>query len=304
MSTYFIEEPAAAARWRRIAVQPLLRAYAAEPAVQAVMLSGSTARGDADRWSDVEVGVFWSMPPDEATRSRLAAAGGVQESRLFPYEEREEVWCDDLYVGAPTPEGLLVEVVHTLVASVDRLLDVVLVEHSPDPDALNAVQGLVDGIPVAGHDLIESWKSRVVGYPRGLAVAVVESVGVIDHFWRWQMLVERDNPVLLAGMFSAVSRQLLDLLLVLNRRYGPKPKHLDAFTAGLEIAPADLAGRLRQVFAADPSAGARSLAGLVEDTFCLIETELPEVDVERLRRIFRHRRPPLDRLPDGVVDPA
>lgn len=286
------DQPSVASRWRREAVQPLLQAYAADRGVEAVILSGSTARGDADRWSDVEVGVFWATPPDESARGRLASSGGAQECRLFPYDERERVWCDDVHLGSSFGR-LLVEVVHTLTASTEQLIQAVTVEHSPDSDGLNAVQGLVDGIASHGSELVEKWKASVASYPRGLAIAVVESAGVIDHFWRWEMLVERRNPVLLAGMLSAVCQQLLTILLALNGRYGPKPKQLDALVGSLTIAPAHLADRMRHVFAVDPPAGSRALAELVEETFTLIERELPEVDIERLRRIFRHSRGPL-----------
>lgn len=283
--------------WRWEAVRSLLQAYAAEPGALAVLLGGSTARGDADRWSDVEIGVFWTIAPTEADRGRVADMGGACTCTLFPYDERERVWCDDLYLGAPSPNGLLVEVVHTLTGTIEHLLNAVLVEHSPDPVGLNVLQALLDGKAVHGAASIEAWRSRAARYPRGLAIAVIESAGVLDHFWRWEMLLERRNPILLAGMLSSVSQQLLTVLLALNRKYGPKPKWLDTIANNLEITPPDLAERLRHVFAAEPRSAAHTLADLVEETFTLIERELPEVNIERLRRIFRHRRPPLDQPP-------
>jgi hypothetical protein len=54
-----------ASAWREGFVQPLLAAYAAVSDVAAVALSGSAARGAADRWSDVESMAFWSRPPGE-----------------------------------------------------------------------------------------------------------------------------------------------------------------------------------------------------------------------------------------------
>ncbi|WP_427896097.1 hypothetical protein ACQHIV_19395 [Kribbella sp. GL6] len=283
-----------ASLWRREMVQPLLRAYAAAPGVRAVLLGGSTARGNADRWSDAEIGVFWETAPTDHARSELAAAGGAQDCRLFEYDASERVWCDDLHLGAGYPNGLLVEVVHQLAAATSQILDAVLVDHSPDPVALNVVDGLLDGMPFHGVDLLSAWRERAATYPRELAVAVVESAGLIDHFWRWEMLIERRNPVLFGGLLSSVSQQLLTMLLALNRRYGPKHKWLPTH---LDLTPPDLDHRLRQVFEADPAVAAESLAELVEETFTLVETELPEVDITRLRTIFRHRRPPLDHPP-------
>jgi predicted nucleotidyltransferase len=67
-----------AARWRRQMVRPVLDRYAAVDGVDAVMLGGSTARGDADRWSDVEVGVFWRRAPTTAERLAVARAADVR----------------------------------------------------------------------------------------------------------------------------------------------------------------------------------------------------------------------------------
>jgi predicted nucleotidyltransferase len=41
-------------------------AYAANPKVWAVLLTGSVARGTADRFSDIDLDVFWAEPPSEA----------------------------------------------------------------------------------------------------------------------------------------------------------------------------------------------------------------------------------------------
>ena len=40
-----MDDPTQAASWRRVAVPPVLEAYAGSAGVDAVMLSGSTARG-------------------------------------------------------------------------------------------------------------------------------------------------------------------------------------------------------------------------------------------------------------------
>lgn len=42
--------------------------------VDVLMVSGSTARGDADLWSDAEVGVFWSRPLTTSERAVAAEA--------------------------------------------------------------------------------------------------------------------------------------------------------------------------------------------------------------------------------------
>ncbi|MGW6196549.1 hypothetical protein ACWF0M_10440 [Kribbella sp. NPDC055110] len=278
-----------AARWRRQTVRPVLDWYAAVEGVDAVMLGGSTARGDADRWSDVEVGVFWFRPP--TPDERLAVAADV---RLVNVDGPP--WDDHLYLGAPRLDGLMVEVAHTLTQMVDRALDELLAGN-PDGQVMQLAQGIIDGREVIGPraEVVARWQERVATYPRDLALAVVRHNGNIEKFWRWQMFFERDNPLLVAREFVRMVNQLLNVLYALNGRYSGHVlafKRLDAL--GLPLAPPSLAARLRAVFDRPAPEGAQTLHDLIEETFDLVERHLPEVDVDALRATFRSDRKPLD----------
>lgn len=48
-----------ASQWRYKLAQQVAPIYAANPHVAAVLVGGSTARGHAGRFSDIELGVFW-----------------------------------------------------------------------------------------------------------------------------------------------------------------------------------------------------------------------------------------------------
>jgi hypothetical protein len=316
--------PTQAARWRRTAVRPVLDAYAGAAGVDAVMLSGSTARGDADRWSDVEVGVFWSRPPATTERMAVADTARVADIRLVTGETPDPPWYDHLYLGAARPDGLMVEVVHTLTSVVDDMLDVVLGNDAPateslaqetrgrrcepHPGGLDILKGIVDGRDVRGAraQVVAHWKARAATYPRDLATAVVLRDGAIEQFWRWRMHLERDNPLLVAREFSRIANQLLNVLHALNGRYcghASAFKRLDTLEHELTVAPTGLATRLRSAFTLPTAEGAEVLRELVEETYDLIELHLPEVDVDRLRTLFRSDRRPLVQLPasaDGV----
>ena len=217
-----MDGPTQAASWRRTAVRPVLDAYAGSGEVDAVMVSGSTARGDADRWSDVEVGVFWSRPPTAEERAAAAVIVRAADLRMVTGADASPPWYDHIYLGAARPDGLMIEVIHTVTAVVDDTLDRVLGASEPDPAGLDVIKGIVDGGEVAGArpDVIARWKARAAHYPRSLAVAVVQRDGAIEKFWRWRMLFERDNPLLLAREFTRIASQLLNVLHALNGRYG------------------------------------------------------------------------------------
>jgi predicted nucleotidyltransferase len=293
-----MDEPTAAAVWRREAVQPVLDAYAAHAAVDAVMLSGSTARGDADRWSDVEIGVFWSRAPTAGERASVVHAADL---RQVSRDDADPPWYDHVHLGAGRPDGLLVEVVHTTTACFESTLDTVLGACRPDPAGLDALKGLVDGRDVRGAkaDLVTTWQERAATYPRELAIAVVRRDGAIEQFWRWRMLVERDNPLLIAREFMRVSSQLLNVLHALNGRYcghASAFKRLDTLERELAVAPSGLAARIRSVFRLPVPEGAAALRALVEETYDLVELHLPEADADQLRALFRSDRRPLEKM--------
>lgn len=246
--------------------------------------------------------MFWSRPPKATERGAVARAAEPADIQLVSGEDVNPPWYDHLYLGAGKPDGLMVEVIHTLTGIVDDTLDTVLGSCEPDPRALDAIKGIVDGREVRGAraDIIAKWKARAATYPRGLAIAVVQRDGAIGQFWRWRMLLDRDNPLLLAREFGRVASQLLNVLHALNGLYCGHPsayKRLDAMEHALTIAPHSLATRLRSAFTLPTPEGAAALGGLVEETYDLIEVHLPEVDVERLRTLFRSDRRPLDTLP-------
>ena len=292
----------AASQWRHTLARPLARIYAENPHVAAVLVGGSTARGHADRYSDIELGVFWHRPPTDADRQTAANAISGDLVRLYPYYPAEEVWCDDFMLGRAHPDqpktGILVEVAHHTTDFLDRTFDQVLQHYNPDALKQNFIAGVVDGVPLHNAELVQHWKARVAAYPDGLALAVVKRHAQIDHFWRWEMWLQRSvNLMMLYQSYTQIQQQLLHVLLGLNRVYYFGFKWLDVVAERLVQKPPDLVRRLGQVYQVDPVSGAHELAALVEETYDLIEKQLPQIDVAWLRAVFRYRRPAWDQAP-------
>jgi hypothetical protein len=107
-------------------VRRLGDAYAADPGVVGVLCAGSTGRGDADRWSDLELLVLWSAPPSDDQRRSVPDEFDASAVRLFGYEAAEFATADDFWLGGAPGRGLLVEVGHATsddaTAALDRLL--------------------------------------------------------------------------------------------------------------------------------------------------------------------------------------
>jgi hypothetical protein len=294
----------AGSEWRRALARRIAPCYAANPKAAAVVVGGSSARGHADRHSDVEIGVFWHEPPaDEERRLAVERVGG-DLIRLYPYDPDEQVWCDDYTMGRAAPDapssGVLIELVHYTTTFMESVLDDVLERYDVSDLKQNLIAGVYTGIPLHGGALIERWQAAASRYPDELAVRMVKAHALIDHYGRVEAMLDRSNPGFVYRIFTDVERKLLYVLLGLNRVYYFGFKWLDPIVEQCRIAPADLAARLRRVYQVDPAEGGRQLAAMVEETYDLVAEHLPAVDVAWFRRVFRYRRPAWEHPPPGL----
>ncbi len=283
-------------QWRLAVAHRLASIYAHNPHIAAVLVGGSTASGHADRYSDIELGVFWNEPPTDDERKSVIDLARGDLVRLYPYDPHEEVWSDDYMIGRAVSgqpqSGVLIEVSHYTTDFMNSTFESVLDQHDPNELKQNLISGVLNGIPLHNPDLLHRWQQRARFYPASLAVAVLNQHALIDHFWRWEMFLDRqENLPLLYLSFSQVQMKVLHVLLGMNHIYYSGFKWLDIVVDSLTIKPADLSRRLRQIYQVKPAAGAEQLAALVEETYDLVEQHVPGIDVDRLRRIFRYKRP-------------
>ena len=295
----------AASQWRYQLAQSIAPIYAANPQAAAVILGGSTARGHADRHSDIELGVFWRQPPSDADRQAAARAIAAADQRLYPLYEPEQVWSDEFFFGRADPgrpnSGLLLEVVHYTVDHYESILQAVLEQFDPDPIKQNLIAGVLDGLVLHNPQLIHQWQTRAADYPDELVAAVVHQHAQIDHFWRWEMWLARGNLLMLHQQWAQIQQQLLHVLLGLNRVYYFGFKWLAEIDRRLQHKPWQLLPRLQQVYQLAPPESAGVLASLVGETYDLIEAHLPDIDVDRLRTVFRYQRSAWDQPPDNAL---
>jgi hypothetical protein len=150
------------------------------------MVGDSTARSHADRYSDIEIRVFWHNPPTEAERKWAIDQAGGDLIRMYPFRESKQAWCDDLMIGRKELDqpksGLLVEVTHHTVDYMDVTLRTVLRAYDPDKLKQNLIAGVVEGIPISGSEYIAAWKEQATKYPRELSLAVIRLHAQINHF--------------------------------------------------------------------------------------------------------------------------
>lgn len=158
--------------WRLEVARTIAATYQADPNLLALLVGGSTGRGHPDRWSDLELGVFWrAMPPPEV-RLTLADRAGATDRRTWPHDPAIHAAEEEFWLGGPAGHGLLVELQHQTLADLTASLDELLTKLNPDPYLLTVASALNRSVVLAGSDELEPMRQRVATYPQALAVAV------------------------------------------------------------------------------------------------------------------------------------
>lgn len=277
---------------RMVVARELAVRWTAEPGVRAVLCTGSTGRGHADRWSDLEMCVLWERSPGLEPRERLAG----ENPRLFDYDPGERQCFDEWWVDGGAGSGLLVETAHITAddahIQLDQLLGGAAGVPAPDPrpELLALASALAYGRVLSGD--ATPWTSRVATYPRSVAAVSARRNGQIDFLSRWETFRDRGDPHGMHVLFASAADAVVHLLCALNRRWWTGRKWPARQLTGLPIAPPRAAERLAEAAQRHPAEAAAMLTALVTEVYDLVERHLPEVDTPRLREIFAfHRRP-------------
>lgn len=282
-----------ATRWRFALAEEIGAAYASNPNTRVVMVAGSVGRGSADRYSDIEVDVYYADSPTEAERvSAVERCGGKVELLAQDGDE----WEEQMSIG-----GFHAHTSTFLVGTMERYLREVVDECSLAPEAQTRLFSLQHGVTVKGEDQVERWRAKAAAYPDGLQRAMLEENLRFGRFADAAgMLAARDDLLVLYEIFVEAARRLLGALLGLNRIYLPAPRNLKSMdeTIGLmAIKPADLSARLKRLFRIEPIAAVEQLEALIEETLALVETHAPGVDTAPYRAHSAGRRVAFDTPP-------
>lgn len=281
-----------ASQWRLQLARQLAPLYADQSNVRAVILGGSAAEGHADRYSDVELGVFWLYPPSDDDRRQVAQrAGGVQLT-LDAYDTQQDVGIEDYYV-----DQVNIDLVHRTVAGTDRLIGEVVDRYDATLHKQTLIHALRHAVPLLDDPILATWRQRTDHYPDALVRAVVDEQLRFKPWRSVEVLAERNSLIIVNYALCMVTERLVAALMALNRQYYAGLKWLPRRVAALALAPRDLEARLAQCFHGDVRERVRVAATLVDDTFDLAARAIPELDVETRRAAFHERRSPVDTWP-------
>jgi hypothetical protein len=262
--------------------------------VRAVLLGGSVARSLADRYSDIELMVFWDGEPSETLRRQAIAAGGGTLVTGWDYDADNAEWTDEVLL-----EGVEVQVSHRTVAGTERWLADVIEAADPDLVKQDLIALIRYGVPMHGFDLIGRWRGQTAEYPPALALAMVRTHLDFRSGWQRRKLLERGDLLPLYADLVDTARNVVLVLLGVNHTYFPHLgfKWLPRLAAELPRAPTGLAGRLDSLFTAAPGEAVELADALIEETLELVEALMPEAGAAAELASVREVRPTWDSPP-------
>jgi len=277
-----------ASRWRDALAQQIASHVHANPKVAAMLVEGSVARDCADHSSDLDLAVFWTDPPTARERRDIVTHAGGSERHAWPAHGEATGWKTRFEL-----EGVPIDVRHTTVAATEGLLSAVLERADPRLSKQECLAALCSALPLVNPALISRWQQQAAAYPHALAVVMVRAHLRFRPAWEQELLAERKDVLVLYDSLCTAHKQLLLVLLGLNRLYFPGWRSLDRLIDKLQVTPPNLSPRLKQLFAVvsiDPRASVYQLHDPIEETFRLVETHLGEVDTRAARERFHGQR--------------
>jgi Domain of unknown function (DUF4037) len=279
--------------WRLALAERIGASYSSESNARVVMVAGSVGRGSADRYSDIEIDVYYSRPPTEPERINAAERTGGALERLA--EDANE-WEERLSFG-----GFRAHTSTFLVATMERYLQEVVDECATAPEAQTRLFSLQRGKTLKGEEQVERWRAKAAAYPDGLQAAMLGEHLSFERFWyAAEMLAARDDRLALYELFVETCRRLLGALFGLNRIYLPMPDYLksvDEMTGLMPTKPPNLSARLKEAFRIEPMAAVSTLEHMIEETLALVDTHVPTLDTARLWRDGANARAAYDEPP-------
>lgn len=265
-----------------------IQAYIAHPNAKAAMVTGSTATGQADTYSDVEMFIYYDQLPDQ-TELQLARLQNQGSEPILTFDDRNEGHFGEFYYI----DEVQFQIGNSTIEFWEREMAVVLQELDVTSPLQKALLGMLDCIPVYGEKLISEWKSQIANYPPALAHKMVEKH--LNFFPIWDLqehLAARDTTLFQHQIRLEAGQNLLGVLAGLNRLYYStfQFKRMKQFIAEMTVAPDNLYMRLESLYHQEPLSTANKLKELIAETVELVELHLPEIDTAKVRRSLERQQ--------------
>ena len=276
----------------------ILEPYSRLPTARAAMITGSSAEGVSDHYSDLDMTVYYDAElPSEESLASIREGHGAPERAWLLGDRADGSFAEAYELG-----GIQAQIGHATIAAWENDIAEVLDRWNADTPLHKAMSGTLECVAVSGEDLIDRWKARIRAYPDGLARAMVDTRLQIFPVWYVEDALEaRDATLWHFQIRVETAYALLGILAGLNRLYFTtfQFKKMRRFVGEMRVKPERFAERLDALFQQPPAAAAASLEALTAEVLGLVRREMPDIDTTKIERRVGSRRPRWEYATEG-----
>lgn len=265
--------------WRRQLAQELIEPYQKRRGLEMALLGGSPARGLSDRYSDMDVVLYWDKLDADWIKSRPLEPLGARFVTLLDMSQHQAML--EIY----TLDGLIVEMGHGTTASLKQEINEVTVGCKVVPPTISTIGGFIDAWPLYGVKRYRELRTSVPAYPRKLAKNVIEQN--LGFFWKGclknQGLARGELLFVYDGM-SAMLKRMFNILAALNGLYvwAGEPRWIEFWSKRMKRCPRNLWPRIALMYRGSPDRALEELERLQSEVLEIVRERLPEADMSRV----------------------
>jgi hypothetical protein len=281
-----MKNPTRSSIWRRELAKELVNIYMKKPGLEMALLGGSPARGLADEFSDMDIVLYWKKLDAKWIKSHPLEKLGCKMITLLDMPKEQSAL--EIY----TLNGLIVEIGHSTVASLQKEVKEVTEEYKANPSIINSIGGFLDAFPLAGESQYRSFKAAIPKYPRPLAKKVIEQN--LGFFWNGCLEnqgVKRGEILFVYDAISFTLKKLINILSALNGLYfwAGEARWLEYRSRKMKYCPPRLWPRIKKIFQEPPNKALTDMNRVKNEVLALVSKHMPEVDMDKIKRFEKLR---------------
>lgn len=245
------------------------------------LITGSVAKGRADAASDVDMTVYYDVPPTMQGLEKVRAIVGGSD-RIFTLGDLDEGDFAEFYYV----DGIKHDIVHGQPSSLERDLADVLEKHQAESPYQKILSGLLDSKAFYGQEILDRWQAMARNYPDGLAVNMIKLHLGFPPLWiLTSMGSDRDDWMVYYEFLMKTCTNVMGVLMGLNKLYHwGEYKHAAQLAEQMRIKPDRVVERINFALRGDPREATDDMTNLVQDVLELVELHRPEIDTSATRR--------------------
>jgi hypothetical protein len=269
--------------WRPGLARDIAAHYTSRPGLAFALLGGSTARGETDAWSDLDILIYWEKVDAAWLETPRLAGEGV---RRFFWRETFPggVWLEQYEIGAQK-----IDVAHIALPWWEEVTGDVVERGDAEEWKLGTIGGFMEAQPLHGAATYAEWRSRLQPVPEALITKrIAEHLFFYPPWVIENQGLRRGDDYAFYDILRETVRNLVTVLAGLNRLYfsADKMKRVGATVERMPIRPRDARTRFDALYTMERASVPAALPALVGETLDLVETHRPDIDTARVRKVF------------------